>query len=72
MTHAELIAVIDALPLDERMSLACHILEAATPTGGRSEEETLAIAQQRWDAYQRGETGTVDADEVFRGLGIQL
>ena len=61
-----------ALPEDERVRLAMHLLESVEPRSTadprKVEQAWVAESERRYQAYLAGEEGALSAEEAFRTL----
>ncbi len=67
---SELLREALALPPDERVHIAERLLSSLdTPADTRIEELWAIEAEDRLDAFERGELKTFSAEEVFNRIG---
>jgi len=70
MTQAELIAAIDALPVEERLRIADHVYETVGGPNPEIEAAWDEECQRRMRAVEAGEMKLIPAEEVFRRLRL--
>jgi putative addiction module component (TIGR02574 family) len=63
-----LIEQVLSLPADERAAVAERLLSSLEPELSRIDQLWAQEAEDRLDAYERGEVAAIPAEEVFRAI----
>ena len=61
-----MLATIDAMPADERASLANHIWESLNNVDKETEDSWVREADRRWKDFRKGKTTAISHEEFRR------
>ena len=65
-THtAEIMDVVDMLPIDMKLELIDHLLESISPSKKENDELWKIEIERRVDEVESGKVKTIPGDEVF-------
>lgn len=65
---AELMDVVDSLPIDMKLELIDHLLESISPKSEEIDEAWKTEVERRIDEVESGEVQLVPGEEVFARL----